>query len=195
MLTNEYCAVDTGSSSSCCNSWRNSIFTEQNNFYWRLLGRVKWIWIQSDLDTIKNTYNRATGTGKKINLIEKHLTKKPQKDFEHSVQAYDNNIDFCNRKNLTLPSCRDVLEEQIETTVYALYPTSKALDFELERAKKRYDEEYSLVSVAGEKLYSQRQEAVNVIKTIEGLVNSIACLNEHFLRTIQKHWMGQSLWH
>ena len=146
----------------------------KTNFYWKIVGRSKWRTLQPQLKNIREIHDRTTGVGKKINWVEKNLTKTVKKSFDSSKQAYVEYIEFCKSKHLDLPANRDELEELIDSTEDALLNPSQALDKELERTGKRYDEVYVLVSEAGEGLLSQRQESVRVIEEVEGLVNSIA---------------------
>ena len=112
--------------------------------------------------------------------------KQRKKSFDTSEHAYVEYIDFCNSKHLELPENQYELEELIDTTEDALLNPGEALDKELERTGKRYDEAYKLVSEAGEGLLAQRQEAVRVIEKIEGLVNSIASHPKSFETEIQE---------
>lgn len=47
----------------------------KTNFYWKMVGRAKWRKLQTQLQNIRDIHDRATGAGKKINWIEKNLTK------------------------------------------------------------------------------------------------------------------------
>lgn len=158
----------------------------KTNFYWKMVGRAKWRDLQPQLQNIRDIHNRTTGAGKKINWIEKNVTKSVKKSFDGSKQAYVEYIEFCNSKHLELPANQYELEELIDTTEDALLNPGEALDKELERTGKRYDEAYALVSEAGEGLLTQRQEAVRVIENIEGLVNSIASHPKSFETEIKE---------
>ena len=158
----------------------------KTNFYWKMVGRAKWRDLQPQLQNIRDIHDRTTGAGKKINWIEKNVTKSVKKSFDGSKQAYVEYIEFCNSKHLELPANQYELEELIDTTEDALLNPGEALDKELERTGKRYDEAYALVSEAGEGLLTQRQEAVRVIENIEGLVNSIASHPKSFETEIQE---------
>ena len=70
---------------------------------------------------------------------------------------------------------------------------SEALDKELERTGKRYDEAYALVSEAGERLLDQRQGAVRLIEDVEGLINSIARHPKSFEIDIQDIYMSKKI--
>ena len=158
----------------------------RTDFYWKMIGRSKWRDLQPKLQNIREINARITGTGKKINWIEKNLTKSVRKSFDSSKQAYVEYIEFCNSKHLELPSNQAELEELIDTTEDALLNPSEALDKELSRTSKSYDEVYSLVCEAGEWLLQKRQEAVSLIENIEELVNSIACHPKSFETEIQE---------
>jgi len=158
----------------------------KTNIYWKMVGRAKWRELQPQLQNIRNIHDRITGAGKKINWIEKNLTKSVKKSFDSSKQAFVEYIDFCNRKHLELPANQAELDELIDATEDALLNPNEALDKELERTGKRYDAAYSLVSEAGEGLLAQRQDAVHVIEDVEGLVNSIACHPKSFETDIQE---------
>ncbi len=157
----------------------------KTNFYWRIVGKIKWRDLQPELQNIRNIYDRTTGAGKKINLVE-NLTKSVKKSFESSRQAYNEYIDFCNSKNLSLPANQHELEDLIEQTEEALLSPNEALDRKLERAGKKYNEAYEQVSKAGEGLLNQRQETVQVIDEVDELVNSIASHPKTFDTEIQE---------
>lgn len=146
----------------------------KTNFYWKMVGKAKWRELQPQIRNIRDIHDRTSGTGKKINWIEKNLTKSVKKSFDSSKRAYVEYIDFCNSKHIDLPPNQKELEDLIDTTEDSLLNPSEALDKELERTGKRYDEAYALVSEAGERLLDQRQGAVRLIEDVEGLINSIA---------------------
>ena len=158
----------------------------KTNFYWKMVGRTKWRELQPHLNNIRDIHDRTTGVGKKINWIEKNVTKSVKKSFDDSKQAYVEYIDFCKSKHLTLPANVDELEELIDSTEDAFFNPSQALDRELERTGKKYDAVYALVSEAGEDLYSKRQESLRVIEDVERLVNSIARNPKSFEKDIQE---------
>lgn len=158
----------------------------KTNFYWKMVGRTKWRELQLQLKNIREIHDRTAGTGKKINWIEKNVTKSVKKSFDASKHVYVEYIEFCNSKHLELPENQYELEELIDTTEDALLNPGEALDKELDRTGKRYDEAYKLVSDAGEDLLSQRQDAVRVIEKIEGLVNSIASHPKSFETEIRE---------
>lgn len=158
----------------------------KTNIYWKMVGRVKWYKLQPQLQKIRNINDRITGVGKKINWIEKNLTKSVKKDFYSSKQAFDEYIDFCNNKHLVLPVNQAELHELIDATEDALLNPDEALNKELERTGKQYDEEYSLVSEAGERLLGKRQDAVRIIEDVEDLINSIARHPKSFETDIQE---------
>lgn len=158
----------------------------KTNFYWKRVGKAKWRELQPQLQNIRDIHDRTTGVGKKINWIEKNVTKSVKKSFNGSKQAYVDYIEFCKSKHLELPANQYELEELIDTTEDALLNPGETLDKELERIGKLYDEAYALVSEAGESLLAQRQEAMRVIEDIEGLVNSIACHPKSFETEIQE---------
>lgn len=146
----------------------------KTNFYWKLIGKKRWRELQPKIQTIKDIHDRTTGVGKKINWLEKNITKSVKKSFDSSKQAYVEYIDFCNSKRIELPADYSEFTELIDITEDALLNPGEALDKELERTGKQYDEAYSLVAKAGEDLLAQRQESVRVIEDVEQLVNSIA---------------------
>ena len=158
----------------------------KTNFYWKMVGRTKWRELQPQLKNIREIHDRTAGTGKKINWIEKNVTKSVKKSFDASKHVYVEYIEFCNSKHLELPENQYELEELIDTTEDALLNPGEALDKELDRTGKRYDEAYKLVSDAGEDLLAQRQDAVRVIEKIEGLVNSIASHPKSFETEIRE---------
>lgn len=157
----------------------------KTNFYWKLVGRSKWRELQPQLQNIRDIHDRTTGAGKKINWIEKNVTKSVKKSFDGSKQAYVDYINFCNEKHLDLPANRAELETLIDVTEDALLNPDQAIDKELQRTGKQYDEAYALVSTAGEGLLAQRQNAVKLIEDIENLVNSIARHPKAFETDIQ----------
>ncbi|MDT3843372.1 MAG: hypothetical protein LIV11_02165 [Bacillota bacterium] len=158
----------------------------KTNFYWKMVGRKKWRELQPELEKIRDIHDRTTGEGKKINWIEKKVTKSVRRSFDKSKKAYVEYIELCNSKHLELPVNQNELENLIDITEDALLNPKEALDKELERNEKQYDDAYALVSEAGERLLNQRQEAVRLIEDIEGLVNSIACHPKSFETEIQE---------
>lgn len=158
----------------------------KTNFYWKMVGRTKWRELQPQLQNIRKIHDQTAGAGKKINWIERKVTKSVKKSFDASKHAYVEYIDFCNSKHLELPENQYELEALIDSTEDALLSPGEALDKELERTGKRYDEAYKLVSEAGEGLLAQRREAVRVIEKIEGLVNSIASHPKSFETEIRE---------
>lgn len=158
----------------------------KTNFYWKMVGRTKWRELQPHLNNIRDIHDRTTGVGKKINWIEKNVTKSVKNSFDNSKQAYVEYIDFCKSKHLALPANVDELEEMIDSTEDAFFSPSQALDRELERTERKYDAVYALVCEAGEDLYSKRQESLRVIEDVERLVNSIARNPKSFEKEIQE---------
>ena len=158
----------------------------KTNFYWKLVGRSKWRELQPQLQNIRDIHDRTTGAGKKINWIEKNVTKSVKKSFDGSKQAYVDYINFCNEKHLDLPANRAEMETLIDVTEDALLNPDQALDKELQRTGKQYDEAYALVSTAGEGLLAQRQNAVKLIEDVENLVNSMARHPKSFETDIQE---------
>lgn len=146
----------------------------KTNFYWRFVQKSKWKELQPELQNIKNIHERTIGEGKKINWIEKNVTKSVKKSFDGSKQAYVEYVNFCNEKHLLLPSNQKELENLMDVTEDALLNSGQALDKELQRASGQYDEVYALVNSSGEELLTQRQNAVKVIEEAEKIVNSIA---------------------
>lgn len=158
----------------------------KTNFYWKMVGYAKWRDLQPQLQNIRDIHERATGAGKKINWIEKNLTKSVKKSFDSSKQLYVEYIDFCNSKRLELPDNKAELDELIDITEDALLNPSEALDKELQRTSQQYDDAYKLVSEAGEGLLNQRQESVQVIDKVEQLINSISRHPKSFETDIQE---------
>lgn len=158
----------------------------KTNFYWKMVGRTKWRELQPHLNNIRDIHDRTTGVGKKINWIEKNVTKSVKNSFVNSKQAYVEYIDFCKSKHLALPANVDELEEMIDSTEDAFLSPSQALDRELERTERKYDAVYALVCEAGEDLYSKRQDSLRVIEDVERLVNSIARNPKSFEKEIQE---------
>ena len=158
----------------------------KTNFYWKMVGRAKWRDLQPQLQNIRDIHDRATGSGKKINWIEKNLTKSVKKSFDNSKQQYVEYIDFCNSKRIELPSNKAELDELIDITEDALLNPSEALDKELQRTSQQYDDAYKLVSDAGERLLNQRQDSVQIIEKVEQLVNSISRHPKSFETDIQE---------
>lgn len=158
----------------------------KTNFYWKMVGRTKWRELQPHLNNIRDIHDRTTGVGKKINWIEKNVTKSVKNSFDNSKQAYVEYIDFCKSKHLALPANVDELEEMIDSTEDAFLSPSQALDRELERTERKYDAVYALVCEAGEDLYSKRQDSLRVIEDVERLVNSIARNPKSFEKEIQE---------
>ena len=56
----------------------------KTNFYWKMVGRAKWRDLQPQVQNIRDIYDRTTGEGKKINWIEKNITKSVKKSFDVS---------------------------------------------------------------------------------------------------------------
>lgn len=149
-------------------------FQYKTNFYWKCVARSKWKKLQPDIVKIREIHDRTTGAGKKINWIEKNVTKSVKKDFDRSKDVYLQYVEFCKEKYVPFPEQHEELEALLDITEDALLNPSQELDKELERTGKEYDELYEIVSTAGEKLLSQREDAVCMIEQAEALVNSIA---------------------
>lgn len=130
----------------------------------------RWRQLQPDIRNIEDIHSRATGQGKKVGVFEK---KKVKESLANSKQQYIEYIDFCKRNELDLPSNNEQMESQIIETEDKLDPNG-ALDRELERSQKKYDEVYDIVNKAGESLFNTRQAAAKQLDTVENLINSIA---------------------
>ncbi|WP_051212348.1 hypothetical protein [Butyrivibrio fibrisolvens] len=146
----------------------------KTKFFWKTIGFIKWIGIIPELKNIRSIHDRIIDSKKKICFIDKYITKTTKKDFYSSKQAYDGYINFCREKHLKLPAKYMEYDILIDTTEDALLSTDEALDKELDRIAKKYTEEYEFVTKVGENLYSQRQEAINLIEEIESFISSIS---------------------
>lgn len=130
----------------------------------------RWRQLQPEIRNIENIHSRATGEGKKVGIFEK---KNVKESLANSKQQYVEYIDFCKRNELDLPSNNEQMQAEIIETEDKLDPNG-ALDRELERSQKKYDEVYTIVNKAGENLLSIRQAAALELGTVENLINSIA---------------------
>ena len=149
---------------------------------WEVQRRIKKARIRNEITYIEETYRRASGNGKKINLIEKGKVKKR---FDKSKTAYEEYIQFCETKSLTITSEEQNLISTISETEDLLYP-EKALDKALERASIEYDEVYRQANESGEELLSRKLEAIETIDQIEVFINSIAKCPKEFDSDIQE---------
>lgn len=158
----------------------------KTNLFWKIVQLYKWYELKPQLQEIKAIHARTVVDRKKINWVEKNITRSTKKKFDSDKQAYVEYIDFCNSKHLRLPANYNELEAIIDTTENALMNPNELLDKELLRASKQYNETFALVSEAGESLLTKRQEAVHVIEDVEKFVNSIARNPKTFTTDIQE---------
>lgn len=160
-------------------------YLKKNNrmdIVWEIERKLKKAQIRQDISCIEETYARASGSGKKINIINKGKVKK---SFAESKEAYEKYIQFCESKGLALTSDEQRLITTIEETEDLLDP-AKALDRALVRANAEYDEVYQVVSESGEELLARREESAETIEQIEGLINSIAKHPKEFDKDIKE---------
>ena len=125
--------------------------------------------IQKDIKRIQETNARASGRGKKINILEKNSVKTRFGESKEAVYEY---VQFCERNNFTLEPDEEGLLDTIRETEDLLDP-EKALDRDLQSAIDEYNAVYAEVNTSGENLLSVRQEAAELIDRIEEFINSI----------------------
>ncbi|MCI6756721.1 MAG: hypothetical protein MR607_07410 [Lachnospiraceae bacterium] len=147
-----------------------SCYVHDPKFFARQEQKRRWNALQPSIRQINEIHDRSTGNGKKIGLMEKGKVKK---DLATCKDSYVQYIYFCKEKDLDLPADYDHMVSVIEESEDNL-DAKKALDRELERANKKYDETYSVVSKAGESLLEERNQSVKLVNDAEKLVNSIA---------------------
>lgn len=153
------------------------LFVHDPKFIWKMLRWFKWQGIKSQVANITSIHNRTVSEESTINVI-KNIQKsikhgEDKKSLAESKKAYVQYIDFCNAKGLSLPSNYNQTVSLIVETEDILDP-GKALDRELERASRQYDEMYTAVNRSGEALLKERRKSVGLIVQAEKVINNIA---------------------
>lgn len=143
--------------------------------YWRnkpnqLLRQQKQMWknLKPDIDNIREINEKAKNKGYKL------LTKgNARKSLNESSAKFYEYIQFCKENNLEVSPEQNSVKEEIWSTEDLLDPKG-ALDRELNRATKQYDQAYEAISKNGEQLNSERLESQELLNEIEDFINSIS---------------------
>ncbi|HBN85680.1 MAG TPA: hypothetical protein DDZ89_17760 [Clostridiales bacterium] len=144
------------------------------NFVRRIIAFLKRLKIKKDIGIILEIHKIASGKGEKIPLLQKRDVKET---FQKSKENCLDYIRFIEKHQLE--NEKKQIIPLFEETEDLLYP-KQMLDRELEKANKQYDDIYSIVNNAGEKLLELRRKSVNLIEKVEKLVSSIAMSAKKF---------------
>lgn len=150
------------------------ILNIKTKFIWKIQAYKKWKDIQPDIRQIHSMYSQYYIEGKQVGWFNKNLFKETKSQLYQHRNNLLNYIDFCESKKLE-PKIQPIpLINEIEKIEDAILNPSDLLNKELNKAEKKYDEEYKLTSCKGETLLKERQETVQLISNVERLINSIA---------------------
>lgn len=150
------------------------ILNIKTKFIWKIQAYKKWKDIQPDIRQIHSMYSQYCIEGKQVGWFNKNLFKETKSQLYQHRNNLLNYIDFCKSKKLE-PKIQPIpLINEIEKIEDAILNPSDLLNKELNKAEKKYDEEYKLTSSKGETLLKERQETVQLISNVERLINSIA---------------------
>ena len=147
-----------------------ALYAKIRKLAWEIERRYKWRQLRPEIDNISSVHDRTSGSGKKVSLLEKGRLKK---SLTQSADKYDEYIKFCEDKGLALPARDDEINEMIDQSLEVL-DLQRALDRELDRAKREYDEAYTLAEGCGKELLSERDSCIGVLEDAQQVVNSIA---------------------
>ena len=147
-----------------------ALYAKIRKLAWEIERRYKWRQLRPEIDNISSVHDRTSGSGKKVSLLEKGRLKK---SLTQSADKYDEYSKFCEDKGLALPARDDEINEMIDQSLEVL-DLQRALDRELDRAKREYDEAYTLAEGCGKELLSERDSCIGVLEDAQQVVNSIA---------------------
>lgn len=150
------------------------ILNIKTKFIWKIQAYQKWKDIQPDIRQIHSMYSQYCIEGKQVSWFNKNLFKETKSQLYQHRNNFLNYIDFCESKKLEPKIQPKPLINEIEKIEDAILNPSDLLNKELNKAEKKYDEEYKLTSSKGETLFKERQETVQLISNVERLINSIA---------------------
>ena len=150
------------------------ILNIKTKFIWKIQAYKKWKDIQPDIRQIHSMYSQYCIEGKQVGWFNKNLFKETKSQLYQHRNNLQNYIDFCESKKLEPKIQHIPLINEIEKIEDAILNPSDLLNKELNKAEKKYDEEYKLTSSKGETLLKERQETVQLISNVERLINSIA---------------------
>ena len=145
-----------------------------NNIHWKVIQKIKWMSIISDIKQINTIYELALEG--KIPMLKKGKMKK---ELIESKKSYEEYLDFCKRNDLVIPKKCTQISSRIINAEDVLDP-KKALDRELNRARDDYNDTYNQLSKNGEELYLLREQSKKMIDQCELLINSIAKIHKTF---------------
>lgn len=124
-----------------------------NNIHWKVIQKIKWMSIISDIKQINTIYELALEG--KIPMLKKGKMKK---ELIESKKSYEEYLDFCKRNDLVIPKKCTQISSRIINAEDVLDP-KKALDRELNRARDDYNDTYNQLSKNGEELYLLREQS------------------------------------
>ena len=150
------------------------ILNIKTKFIWKIQAYKKWKDIQPDIRQIHSMYSQYCIEGKQVGWFNKNFLKETKSQLYQHRNNFLNYIDFCESKKLEPKIQPKPLINEIEKIEDAILNPSDLLNKELNKAEKKYDEEYKLTSSKGETLLKERQETVQLISNVERLINSIA---------------------
>lgn len=119
---------------------------------------------------------KVTGT------FDRHKYKQ---SFETHKKAFQEYLDFCKSKQLTLSSEEEQFSGYIDETEDLLYP-EQALDRKLQRANDAYDKMYAITNNSGDQLLSVRNASAETIDKVTAFINSIAKHPKEFDKEISE---------
>ncbi len=153
---------------------------KRNNFFWRTVGKVKWFLLQTDIRNLERTYETATGNFSGLAKVWNKATDRYSDRVKHAALRYYDYLDFCREKNLDLPRNKEQIDNLIEKTEESLMFDNELLDKKLNEGYHEYNDVFKIVDESGNKLFTKRQESVELIEDIEKLINSIAKTPKEF---------------
>lgn len=157
------------------------ILNIKTKFIWKIQAYKKWKDIQPDIRQIHSMYSQYCIEGKQVGWFNKNLFKETKSQLYQHRNNLISYIDFCESKNLEPKIQPNPLMNEIEKVEDAILNPSDLLNKELNKAEKKYDEEYKLISSKGETLLKEREETVQLISDVECLINSIAFHPKEFV--------------
>lgn len=120
------------------------------------------------INKVKDSAQRTIAKGK--GAIDRYEYKQP---FELHKKAFQEYLDFCTSKHLSLSSEEECFSIFIDETEDLLYP-EKALDRQLQRANDAYNEMYDFTNRSGVRLLEIRNASAETIDKVTAFINSIA---------------------
>ena len=146
--------------------------------WWKIVAFFKRLFISSNRSMLNSIHAKLEKNNGKISIIDRTLNT-TKKEFEANKKPFLEYIEFCKSKGIAINAKDQNTLALIDKTEEILDPKA-FLDKELKKASEEYDEMYSYVNEAGEKLLGSREECLLTIDSVEQLVNSIAAHPKEF---------------